>query len=81
MTTQQLLRHLAVEAAKPVTALINTPVQRGVGGLLIDPNRFNGLTVRAESVKTVQIRWCSTVTPLKQGVTETRAQGTLTSYR
>ena len=77
MTTQQLLRHLSVEAAKPVAALINIPLQRGVGGLLIDPNR----TVRAETVKTVQIRWCSTVTPLKRGVNENRAQGTPICYR
>ena len=81
MTTQQLLRHLSVEAAKPVAALINAPLQRGVGSLLIDPNRFNGLRVRAETIKTVQIRWCSTVTPLKRGVNENRAQGTPTCYR
>ena len=68
MTTQQLLRHLSVEAAKPVAALINAP--RSAGGQLTDPNRFNGLRARAETVKTVQIRWCSTATPLKRGVNE-----------
>jgi hypothetical protein len=81
MTTQQLLRHLSVEAAKPVAALINTPLQRVVGSVLIDPNRFNGLKVRAETVNTVQLPSCSAVTPLKRGVREDRALGTRIYYR
>jgi hypothetical protein len=73
MTTSQLFRHLSAQAAQLPATLIDTPLQRSVGSLMDGANPFNGLTSRAETVKTVSIPALPSITPLKRGANESHA--------
>jgi hypothetical protein len=63
-------RHFLKPAGLTQPALINTLLQRGVGGKRDLRNRFNGFSRAVETVETVSVSSQASHTPLNQGVNE-----------